>query len=183
MKKWLFHIVSILLLIHFSSCKKRIDKVPFNTLGFETIEKEIKNKFGNDAYFTELRISFDEETGNKIEVTVTQTPELLKMEEWDNKKSNWVQHSEITFETPKGMKASDFMFQLNDEINLHRFGEYIEKSKENLKEKQQIHHTILDIAFIKFPKNGDLSKTEFIVKLKPENKNTVFTFNYPLNKT
>ena len=36
------------------------------------------------------------------------------------------------------------------------------------------------MAFIKFPKNGDISKTEYTVRLEPKNGGTSFTFRYDL---
>ena len=41
---------------------------------------------------------------------------------------------------------------------------------------------MLSTAFIKFPKNGDISKTEYNINLKPENGGTTFRFNYKLNE-
>lgn len=183
MKRLLLIILFIFSVTNVTSCKKGIHKQPTNSKGFEEIEKEIKEKFGNNPYFTELSISYSKKTGNRINLTVTKNPQLSKIEEWNNIKGNWNQYSEISFETPKGMKASDFMFQLDKNINLKRIGQLIELSKKSLKEEQHIKNSFLDLTFIKFPKNGDLSKTEFIVQLKQENNNTIFSFNYPVNET
>jgi len=181
-KKLLIYTSYIFLIANIICCSKGIKSLPATADDFEKIEKEIITKFGNDSYFTELSISHNEITGNKIEVTVTQKPESLKIEEWINTNGNWIQRTEISFEIPEGMKASDFMFQLNKDIKLKSISKLIEKSKTNLKEEKNINNVILDIATIKFPKNGDFSKTEFIVKLKPNCKNTIFSFNYLLNE-
>ncbi|WP_169338341.1 hypothetical protein [Psychroserpens burtonensis] len=37
------------------------------------------------------------------------------------------------------------------------------------------------MAFVKFPKNGDISKTEYTIMLKTETGETKFTFRYTLN--
>ena len=37
------------------------------------------------------------------------------------------------------------------------------------------------MAHIYFPKNGDVSKAEYYVKLEPENGGTTFTFSYTLD--
>ncbi len=37
------------------------------------------------------------------------------------------------------------------------------------------------MAFVKFPKDGDISKAEYSVSLKPENGGTTFRFYYTLD--
>ena len=53
-------------------------------------------------------------------VTVTEAPESLKMGQWNNTQGKWVQNSDISLEVPQGSKVADFMFQLNDKINLSK---------------------------------------------------------------
>ena len=57
----------------------------------------------------------------------------------------------------------------------------VEKSSEQLTAEKKIENSLLDMAFVKFPKNGAISKTEYCIKLKPENGGTSFTFYYTLN--
>jgi hypothetical protein len=37
------------------------------------------------------------------------------------------------------------------------------------------------MAFIKYPKNGDVNDAQYIVKLQPENGGTSFTFSYQMD--
>ena len=163
------------------SCGSGISKQPANAEGFGAIEKEIKSKFGENAYYTDLTINYNESIGNIIGVTVTKKPESLKMGQWNQTQDAWKQNTEITLEVPKGRKAADFMFQLNEKINLVKLGEVVEKSINQLKIEKNIKNAVLHTAFVKFPKNGDLSKAEYIVMLKPENGGDTFTFSYKLN--
>ncbi|WP_299435556.1 hypothetical protein [uncultured Aquimarina sp.] len=149
--------------------------------GFEAIEKEIKSKFGDDPYLTDLTITYNNSIGNIIGVTITDAPESLKMGQWNFTQGNWMQNSEISLEVPEGSKAADFMFQLNDEVNLSKLGELVEKSRKQLKDEKKIENPILSTAHIFFPKNGDISKAEYYVNLKPENGGTNFRFIYKLN--
>ena len=73
------------------------------------------------------------------------------------------------------------MFQLNDTINLKKLGELIEKAKEDLTSKKNLKNPSLHLASIKFPKNGDHSKTKYLVMLKPEHGGTTFSFSYTIN--
>ncbi len=172
---------AVIILITIISCGDTISKQTANAEAFSFIEQELKNKFGNDAYYTDLTITHNKSIGNIIGVTVTENPESLKMGQWNLTQDTWKQNSDISLEVPKGTKAADFMFQLNDKINLSTLGALVKKSIEQLKSENNLENPILYMASVKFPKNGDVSKTEYYVSLKPENGGTTFTFSYKLN--
>ena len=151
-----------------------------NAKGFSEIEKEIKEKFGDDAFFTDIVIVYDKSIGNMINVTVTTDPESLKMEQWIQSQGTWQQKADIKIEIPSGTNAADFMYQLDDKINLATLGELVEKSKKDLKAEKDLENPTLSTASILFPKNGDLSKTEYAINLQPENGGTTFRFYYNL---
>ncbi len=180
MKKIKLIAIVVVTITSLISCGGGISKQPANAEGFGAIEKEIKNKFGENAYYTDLAITYNKSIGNIISVTVTDNPESLKMGEWNLSQNIWKQSSEITLEVPKGSKAADFMFQLNEKINLTKLGELVEKSSSQLTAEKSIENPTLSMAFVKFPKNGDFDKTEYTVMLKPENGGTTFTFFYTL---
>jgi len=169
------------LMLTLMSCGDGISKQPANAEGFATIEKELKDKFGDDAYYTDVSISYDASIGNMLSLTVTDAPESLKMGQWVQSQQGWKQTSEITLEVPEGTKAADFMFQLDETINLSKLGELVEKSSTQLTTEKNIENPTLYTAFVKFPKNGDVSKTEYSINLKPENGGTTFRFYYNIN--
>ena len=163
------------------SCGSSASKQPATAAGFSAIETAIKQQFNNDAYYTDLTVIYNKSIGNSISTTVTQDPTSLSMGEWNMSQNRWTQTSEISLEIPQGSKATDFMFQLNDTINLKKLGELIEKAKEELTSKKNLKNPSLHLASIKFPKNGDRSKTEYLVMLKPEHGGTTFSFSYTIN--
>ena len=57
----------------------------------------------------------------------------------------------------------------------------VEKSSEQLTAEKKIENSLLDMAFVNFSKNGELLKTEYCVKLNPENGGATFTFYYSLD--
>ncbi len=181
MKTLKFTIIVAIVAITLISCGKPANKQAANKEGFGVIEKEIKSKFGKNAYYTDLTITYNKSIGNIIGVTVTNNPESLKMEQWNQTQGTWKQNSEISLKVPKGSKAEEFMFQLNEKINLSKLGELIEKSSKQLKTDKNLKNAALYMALVKFPKNGDIAKTEYVVMLKPENGGTTFTFQYKLN--
>lgn len=160
------------------SCGNSISGQEATAEGFSAIEKEIKKKFSGEAYYTDLTISYDRSIGNIISMTVTENPESLKMGEWTSIQGVWKQTSEITLEVSEGSMAADFMFQLDEKINLSKLGELIETSKLELTKEKEIESPSLDMAFVKFPDNGDASKAEYVVMLEPKNGGTTFSFYY-----
>ena len=149
--------------------------------GFGAIEEELNSKFGENAYYTDFTITYDKSIGNIISVTVTEDPASLKMGQWINSQSTWTQNSEISLEVPEGSQAKDFMFQFGETINLSKLGGIVEKSMQQLKDEKDLENPTLSMAGLNFPDNGDISKAEYMINLKPENGGTTFRFYYKLN--
>ncbi|NOQ75260.1 MAG: hypothetical protein GQ574_24830 [Crocinitomix sp.] len=149
--------------------------------GFTEIQNEFKSKFGDNAYYTDLDIVYDESIGNIINTIVTSEPESLKMAEWSQSQGAWTETSEVSLEIPEGTKATDFMFQLGDEISLTELGGLIEKAKLKLKEEKDLANPTLSIASIIFPDDGDVSNASYSISLNPENGGTTFRFSYSLD--
>ena len=163
------------------SCGGSMNEQPVNAEAFKVIETEVKGEFGDNAYYTELSIGYDEEIGVWISTTVTDKPESLQMGEWSMSQNTWKQTSEVTLEVPEGSEAADFMFQLNEEINLTKLGELVEESITKLKADKNIESPALSLAYVKFPDNGDVSKAEYVVQLEPVNGGTSFSYSYKLD--
>lgn len=174
-------LVALLIAMTLMACGNETSKQSADAEGFEVIENELKNKFGKDAYYTDLSIMYDKSIGNMVVVTVTENPESLKMGQWNLSQDTWRQSSEISLQVPSGSKASDFMFQLNDKISLSKLGELVEKSTKQLITEKNLDNPTLSIANVKFPKNGDLSKAEYSINLEPEHGGTTFSFYYKLD--
>lgn len=164
------------------SCGGNSSNQEATATGFSEIEKQIKEKFGKDAYYTDIVITKNKQLGNMVSVTVTDNPESLKMGQWNLTQNSWNQTSEVSLEISKGSMAKDFMFQLNEKINLSIVGDLIEKSAKKLKEEKGLNNPTLTHAIIKFPKNGDISDMEYNISMEPENGGTTFRFRYSLEK-
>lgn len=180
MKKNYTTFLLVLFSLCITSCGGGSAKQEATAAGFSEIENQLKDKFGNDAYYTDLSITYNESIGNIISVTVTKNPSSLKMEQWNQTQDNWNQTSDVTIEIPEGTKAADFMFQLNDAINLKKLGELVEQAKAKLSKEKSLTNPKLHMASIKFPDTGEVSKAEYIVMLQPENGGTTFSFSYTL---
>ncbi|MBC2846028.1 hypothetical protein [Winogradskyella flava] len=163
------------------SCSSGTHSQPATSEGFKAIENELKKKFGDNAYYTDLTITYNKSIGNIIGVTVTEDPESLKMGQWNLTQDTWTQNSDITIEVPKGTKATDYMFQLGETISLSQLGGLVEQSVQKLKDDKDLKNPTLSIASLNFPDNGDISRAEYIINLKPDNGGTTFRFYYTLN--
>ncbi len=164
-----------------SSCSDTTSNLPATKDGFTQIEKELKSKFGNDAYYTDLTVTYNKSIGNIVGVTVTKDPESLKMGQWNLTQDAWKQNSDITIEVPVGTKVVDYMFQLGETISLSKLGTMVEKSIEKLKGEKNLNNPTLSIAGLNFPDNGDISKAQYMINLQPENGGTTFSFYYSLS--
>lgn len=173
-----FAVVVIMKLL--SSCSESISSQPATAKGFAVIEEALKTKFGADAYYTDFTITYNKSIGNIVGVTVTEAPETLKMGQWNLTQDTWQQNSDITIEVPEGTQAKDYMFQLGDAISLSKLGALIEQSVKKLKDKKNLNNPTLSVAGLNFPDNGDISKAQYMINLKPQNGGTTFRFYYTL---
>ena len=165
----------------FISCGGSLGNQPATADGFTDIEKQIKEEFGDDAYFTDISVVYNKAIGNIVGVTQTNDPESLKMGEWNQTQGIWAQNSEVFLELPPNTKAADFMYQLGDEISLKTLGELIEKSKVKLHDEMDLENPTLTIASIQYPDNGDMSAMSYLVHLEPEHGGTTYNFYYDIN--
>lgn len=147
---------------------------------FGSVKENIESKFGEDAYFTELSVTYNEAIGYIINVMTTNDPESLKMAEWTYSNGDWTQTTDVFLEIPEGYAAEDFMFKLAGYITLEKLDKLIEKSKTHLSKEKGIEKSKLALAAIKYPEVAEGAEAEFIINLQPETGGTTFAFSYDL---
>lgn len=148
--------------------------------GFQKLEENLNDQFGKEAYYTELSITPIETLGNIVTTTVTKDPSSLKMGQWNNTQGDWNLTSDVALSIEGNAKASDFMFQLDEKINLKTLGKLVEQSMKKLITSHNLKNPKLDIAYINFPKDGNLKKMQYVLKLRPEHGGTAFDFFYDI---
>ena len=171
-----------------SSCGPNISKFSHDGEGFAKLQDEFKAKFGADAYYTDIAINFtpgdSHGSGLGCNVTVTNDPASLKMDEWVyNSYTNWKNTADVTLEIEGDSSPEEFMYQLGDEFDLRKVGELIVESKKKLAEEKQIENAVLNLAMMKTPDSDAATETDIVIILKPENGGTTFTFRYALDGT
>lgn len=66
MNKVLITLISLTSVLILTSCGNGISEQKATASGFSTIENQIKERFGEDAYYTDLSITYNEAIGNII---------------------------------------------------------------------------------------------------------------------
>lgn len=147
---------------------------------FSSVKENLVEKFGAEAYFTELNVTYNEAIGYIINVMQTNDPESLKMAEWTYSNGDWTQTSDVTLEVPDGYKGEDFMYQLKGYITIEKLEKLIEDAKSHLAKEKGIEKSKLALAAIKYPEVAEGAEAEFIINLQPETGGTTFAFSYDL---
>lgn len=175
-------IVSLFFIV---SCESK-SKYTQDAAGFESIQNDLKKKFGEDAYYTDISItnSIGEGAGAGLglHLTVTKEPQSLKMQEWIyNSYTNWNNTADVTLEIPEGDNAKDFMYQLGGKFDLKKIGELVESSVKKAADEKNIENLVLDMVLLKTPDNTDASETTVFIRMKPKDGGTAFNFRYDLD--
>ena len=148
--------------------------------GIKALGDELKDEFGNDAYYTSISIADSGTTGDIINVTVTNEPSSNKMGEWTSLRGAWSQSSEITLELAEGTKAEQYMFKLGKRIKMNILGDALMDAKKRLKEEKDITPKVKLIS-VNAPNDGNFDRMAYMIILEPENGGTSFSFRYKLN--
>lgn len=166
--KLIIKITIVLTTLMLFSCGKTTYENNIN--GFVEIENDLKKKFGNNAFYTDITIELNGKNVTQIEVTQTQDPDLLKMQGWKHQKNTWKQFSEVNLELKTG-EIKDYMFQLGNEINLTK----VNQIKENIPLKEPFYLSKVKIIS---PNNGDTSKLQYQVQVRKKATDKKLKFNF-----
>lgn len=178
MKSFKFSMLSTMLfavLICFTQCKPSI--TTDNLLEFE---KDLKSKFGNNAFYTNISIGNDKAVGSIVNVTATNDPSSLKMTEWKQMCGTWEETADVTMEIEDG-SADEFMFSLGKEVSMAKANELLLLSKKKLADEKQINTTFVTLLMINTPSRGTKAESTYMISLEPENGGTAFNFIYDLS--
>lgn len=169
----------ILFMTTFLICSCNTESITPDEKGFTQIEKDLKNKFGENAFYTDFSLESKLSEGNVINVTVTKDPSSLKMKGYENIKGDWEQTSEVSLELEKGA-IENYMFTLNNDVSIAKMGSLIEISSEKLKKEKGVADVSLVIASVEASVNGQKDEMTYCIKLKSEDNNH-YSFSYDID--
>ena len=150
--------------------------------GFARIGEDLKKKFGEDALYSKIAISYDKNVGTILNVEVTQEPSSMKMWGWTFMKGVWDKTTEITVELEDPADIRQFLFDLNTDVNMEKFGEMLDSAKKRLVEEKNVPKPTLSIASIMARDNSEDEHFKYFINLKPENGGTSYDFFYHANR-
>jgi hypothetical protein len=168
-----------------TSCGSSSSKYTPDAEGFAKIQSDLKSKFGDDAYYSNIGVVYTAGnapgSGIMLTLTVTKDPASLSMEEWAySSYGGWRQTANVTIEVPKDVDAREFMYQLAGKFDLKKIGELVEVSAKKLADEKQIKGAVLNMAQLN-PGDRPASSTDIYIAMKPENGGTTFSFHYDLD--
>jgi hypothetical protein len=168
-----------------TSCGSSSSKYTPDAEGFAKIQNDLKSKFGDDAYYSNIGVVYTAGnapgSGIVLTLTVTKDPSSLLMEEWAySSYGGWRQTANVTIEVPEDADASEFMYQLTGKFDLKKIGELVEVSAKKLADEKQLKGAVLEMAQLN-PGNRPASSTDIYISMKPENGGTTFSFHYDLD--
>jgi hypothetical protein len=186
MKRTIIYFAGLFIsLIFATSCGSSSPGYTPDAEGFAKIRNDLKSKFGDDAYYSNIGIVYvagdAPGSGIILSLTVTKDPASLAMEEWACSPYNgWQKTADVTIEVPEGTEASVFMYQLTGKFDLEKIGKLVELSAKKLADEKQIKNAVLNMAQLN-PGNRPASSTDIYISMKPENGGTTFSFHYDLD--
>ncbi|MDR0545143.1 MAG: hypothetical protein LBG30_07365 [Odoribacteraceae bacterium] len=181
-----------------TSCGPSPSKYAFDAKGFAHLQEDLKTKFGNNAYYSNISVVNVPGNlpvrGTTLTLTVIR-PGSSKMEEWSySAYTNWKQVAEITIEASEDACPKESMFQLTGSFDLGKIARLVEQSAEQLaermeqekqeakeqkggKEKEEIvwDSVILDAG------GQPASAPQVLVSLKYKHEGTGFVYRYNLD--
>ncbi len=160
-------------LVFLSSCTKQ----EYNTSiqGFRQLEKDLKEKFGENAHYTDLTILQNTNKGLDINLLVTENPYSYKMDGWNYKNGDWQKITEVYLELNQG-DITNYLYTLKQEVNIMKIAYIANLSIQRTEEKGLVNVSLNQIEVLS-PNNGDKSKMGYMISLISKDKAVKYHYN------
>jgi hypothetical protein len=163
------------------SCKSGFEH---NKAGMEKLNKELKEEFGPEAWYTSIELANSGGSDDVVTVDQTKDPNSLKQEQWSQFHGFWDKKADITLSI-QGAEPKSFMFQLDKEVSLGKLGELMEQSMKKLSVERGADDSKVILAQIK-ASNQMNTKAEGIyysISFESKKKGKSYNFVYNLDGT
>jgi hypothetical protein len=165
----------------FSSCKKGFN---YSSESMARLNGELKDKFGNDAWYTSIIIRHDpqKDSDNIITVMETKDPNSLKQEQWVFRDGFWEKAANVTVQIGSG-KPSDYMFRLDKAVRLSLLTKLMEQSQQKLSVDKNIKDAQFD--FVSITSNNEWQNRKqsivYTISLHSAGQDKSYSMVYNLN--
>jgi hypothetical protein len=136
---------ALLLSVLLFSCKTKYE---YNAEGMGKLNSVLKEKFGDDAWYTGVTIRTISADETAVIVEETKDPNSLKQEQWMKQSDSWQKLSNVALQIQNG-KPEDYMFQLDKQASLSRLNELMQECRGKLREVEQVPDAEITFASIK----------------------------------
>lgn len=156
------------------SCKSGFEH---NKTGMEKLNKELKEEFGADAWYTSIELVNSGGSDDVVTVDETKDPNSLKQEQWSQFHGFWEKKADITLSI-QGAEPKSFMFQLDKEVSLSKLGELMEQSQKQLREEKKIEDSEVVLAQIKASNKMNTKQEGLYYSISLQSKKTSKNYNF-----
>lgn len=178
LKTWL----PLCFLFLFFSCKSGFEH---NRAGMEKLNKELKDEFGAEAWYTSIELANSGGSDDIVTVDQSKDPNSHKQERLSQFHGFWDKKADITLSIDPGIDPKLFMFQLDKEVSLGKLGDLMEASRKQLATEKGADDALVTLAQIR-ASNQMNTKAEGIyysISLESKKNNKSYNFVYNLDGT
>lgn len=148
--------------------------------GIASLVSELKDKFGENAGYTSINMSYHDGIGTSTVATGTKDVNSNKLIEKLKQKGIWEDKSEITLEIEGDAKPKDFMFTLQQVQDLQKIPDLVKASVERVEKEKQMKDMVATMVAISMPSriNSPDDGLKIVIYVEPKNGGTDFQLSY-----
>lgn len=141
---------------------------------------ELKDKFGENAGYTSINMSYHDGIGTSTVATGTGDINSNKLMERMKQKGIWQDKAEVTLEIDGDAKPKDFMFTLAQVQDLKKIPDLVKASIEKVEKEKKMTDLVANTVSISMPSriNDPEDGLKITVYVEPKNGGTDFTLTY-----
>lgn len=172
-----YFVLLAILTFCFSSCKF---KLTYNQAGMDKLQKELTDKFGPNAWYSEITLLSLSEDESTVRVKESSDPNSLRGKTWMKQADTWIPMDDIMFQFNDNA-PQNHLFQLNKQVSLDTLVSLIDRSKSQLQKRGIVDASIhfVSIQSAVTVKNRE-SRILYTISFQNKKDNESISFVYDL---
>lgn len=147
----------------------------------EQLQKELTEKFGAEAWYSEITVLSPTLDETMIRVKETKDPNSLKGKTWVKESDSWIPSDDVLFQFNDG-KPENHLFQLNKKVTIQRLVQLIDTSKKSLRQKS-IDDAVIHFVSIQSAQMviNPARRVLYNISFQSKDRDRSYSFIYDLN--
>lgn len=179
MKKRIISLICLAFCLVMTSCKYH---VPYNEAGMQKLQKDLFDKFGENAWYSEISILSVSDNETALRVKETADPNSLRAKAWLKQSEDWIPQDEVMLQFNDGT-PKEHLFQLSKgKMSLKTLADLIAQSNAKLKEKglgsAKINFVSIQSAQLV---KSDAQRVIYNISYENKSDNKSYSFVYDMN--